>query len=338
MTIRFERQGLLGRITIDRPKALNAMNTDMAAAMLDQLRAWADDRDVECVMVEGTGKAFCAGGDIRAVYEMGREAMRFFKPEYDLCRLIRAYPKPYVALMDGITFGGGVGISIYASHRIATPNTLWAMPECAIGFYPDIGATWFLPRLPGEVGTYLALTGARLQAGDLMALGIATGFTEDGEKIIEGLKVGILPPPTGRGQGEGTKASDKVPSPALAGTLSPRERDVIARCFSFDTAEEIIAAVTAESSPWSETTLTALKRASPTSLKVTLRQMRLGRELGFDQAIDLEFELTRRFLERPDFFEGVRALLVDRDQAPCWQPEQLADVDPAMVENFFTGP
>ena len=194
----FQQRGPLGLITLNRPQALNAADADMARAMLNQLAAWAQDDRIHHVAIQGVGKAFCAGGDIRAVYEMGADAMRFFKPEYDLCRMIHAYPKPYVALMDGITMGGGVGISIYGSHRIATPNTLWAMPECAIGFYPDIGATYFLPRLAGEIGTYLALTGARLGPGDLLALGIATGYVEDVENFINDLEISPLP----RGEGK----------------------------------------------------------------------------------------------------------------------------------------
>jgi enoyl-CoA hydratase len=330
--IDFIQRGPLGLITLNRPQALNAVNAAMARAMLQQLQKWADDPAIERVAVQGVGKAFCAGGDIRAVYEMGADAMRFFKPEYDLCRLIHAYPKPYIALMDGITFGGGVGISIYGSHRIATPHTLWAMPECAIGFYPDIGATWFLPRLPGEVGTYLALTGARLKAGDLLALGIANGFADEGDAYTLSL--------TGEGWGEGAlPAPELAPSPAsLRLSTSPVKGEVrksIDRCFAYHSVEEIVAALGQEQSDWAGQTLAALSRAAPTSLKVTLRQMRIGKTLTFDQAIDLEYRLTKQFLGKPDFFEGVRAALIDRDGAPRWQPDDLSAVSDEIVGRYF---
>ena len=339
--ILFEQRGALGLITLNRPQALNAMDADMAITMHDRLLAWADDDSIRTVAIQGTGKAFCAGGDIRAVWQMREDAMRFFDPEYRLCRLIHSYSKPYVALMDGVTMGGGVGISIYASHCIATPNTLWAMPECAIGFYPDIGATWCLPRLPGETGTWLALTGARLRANDLLPLGIATGFAAEPGDVLRELADGLLPStsviPDGPRSGTSRDLAGADPGSTLRfGRDDDEVRDAIDRCFAFDTVEEIVAALENEPGDWALQTLAALRRNSPTSLKVTLRQMRVGRTLSFEQAMTMELGMTRRFLQRPDFYEGIRAALIDRDGGPKWDPLTLDKVDTALVDFFFT--
>ncbi len=335
MSILFEIRDSIGLVTLDRPEALNAMDAAMATAMNAQLLEWADDPAVESVLVRGAGKAFCAGGDVRAVWRMRQDALQFFDPEYDLVRTIRAYPKPYTALMDGITMGGGVGLSIYARRRIATPNTVWAMPECAIGFYPDIGATWFLPRLPDEVGTYLALTGARLTAPDLLGLGIATGFTTKPEELLRNLPDVI---PDGAPSGPSRNLAAENPRSSLGfGRDDGGKKPAVNRCFAFETVEEIMGALHRDSSAWAAETLAALSRMSPTSLKVTLRALRLGRILSFGQAMTMERGLTRRFLHEPDLYEGIRAALIDRDGAPRWNPADLSSVDDAFVSGFFTG-
>ena len=303
--ILFDHHGRLGLITINRPEALNAMDADMATRMKDRLLAWKDDPAVDAVLVTGAGgKAFCAGGDIRAVWKMRSEAMRFFNAEYDLVRTIRDYPKPYTALMDGITFGGGVGISVYARHRIATPRTVWAMPECAIGFYPDVGATWFLPRLPGKIGTYLGLTGTRLGAADLLWLGIATRYTSRPEDVLPDLAAGR--PPAGE-----TPAAE----PTLRG-LQP----AIDRCFRSDEIGDIRAALGADNSEWGTATLATLDGMSPTSLTTALSQMSKTKSQNFEDALEAERQLTARFLNGHDFYEGVRAALIDRDRQPKWSP------------------
>jgi enoyl-CoA hydratase len=314
--------------------ALNALTIEMAEAMLEQLIAWREDQSIETVVVRGNGKAFCAGGDIRAIIEGSRQdAIRFFTAEYRLTHLIYHYPKPYTALLDGIVMGGGVGISIHGSARIATENTLWAMPETAIGFYPDIGATYFLSRLPVEIGTYLALTGARLKADDLLALGLATGFGTSAE-VDDFLNV--IPAKAG-GREPGSKAPSTVPT-----ALDPGSRSLLSlpgmtieKCFAFDTVEEIFAALEQEQSPFAQETLTTLRRLSPTSLKIALRQLRRGKILPFDDALQSEFALTTAFLDAPDFREGVRALLIDKDKNPRWHPAALSDVSEEIVQAYF---
>lgn len=345
--ISFETRGPLGLITMTRPKALNALTLSMIREMQPQLDRWAADPAVAAVAIRGEGeRAFCAGGDVRAVWTAGQDgqfqpgirghlAGDFFREEYQLNRRIHTFEKPYIALIDGITMGGGVGLSIHGDLRLAGPKTLFAMPETAIGLFPDVGGSFFLPRLPGAFGLYLALTGERLKAGDCMTAGIAThnvaGDSE--EAIIDALSKADW--------GQGLRAAETAlapftAEPEAAGHLSAL-RAAIDRCFGGkNKVEEVIAALEAEGGDWAEATLATLAKRSPTSMKVTFEQLRRGADLDFDACMTMEYRMSQAAM-RPgrDFYEGIRAVLVDKDHAPKWSPGSLEEVHSAAVEAWF---
>lgn len=342
--IRFEVTGPLGIVTLDRPKALNALTLPMIRAFDPVLAEWESNPAIRAVVIRGAGdRAFCAGGDVRAVYDDGK-AMKegtgegaltrdFFREEYRLNRRIHRLAKPYVALLDGITMGGGVGLSVHGSHRVVTGKTLFAMPETAIGLFPDVGGSWFLPRCPGETGTYVALTGARLHAADVLHLGIGTHYvpSERLDDIVAGL-AGADWSGDARAVVDGVvgRHAEAAGPAAIAGM-----REAIDRCFAFDTVEEILAALKAEGTEWGEATLKTLSHMSPTSLKVSLRQIRLGKGLDFDEAMKMEYRLSQACMRAHDFYEGIRAVLVDKDKSPKWRPAELSQVSSADVEAFF---
>ncbi len=321
----------LGRITLNRPKALHALTTEMCARMAEALTDWEHDPAVRAVVVDhadGT-RGFCAGGDIRKVAESGRTdgiaAADFFRVEYTLNAQIKHYPKPYIALMDGITMGGGVGISVHGSHRIATGKTIFAMPETGIGLFPDVGGGWFLPRLEGELGTWLALTGAQLRGSDVHAAGIATHYVP----VIDDLKAELL----AGGDIEvvlGTYAR-AAPEPAYA-----EHREVMDRCFGKDSVTDICLALKLDDSNWAEAQAAILGKRSPLSCSVALKQLRHGRRLSdFDDVMRMEYRVACHITRGNDFSEGVRAVIEDKDNAPRWRPETLAGVTPGLVDAMF---
>jgi len=329
----FERQGRAGVITLNRPKALNALTLSMVDAMTAQLKAWRDDRDVEMVIVRGAGeKAFCAGGDIRALYDSGKAGtpyvIDFYAREYRLNTLIKRYPKPYIALVNGIVMGGGVGVSVHGSVRVCGEGTMFAMPETGIGLFPDVGGTYFLPRCPGETGMYLALTGARLDVTDARYAGIATHVVPQARhaELLDALYNGSAPLEKVLAR-HAVFATDK---PRLEGL-----RTAIDTHFSKGSVEDIFASLQAGSSLFEEQTLKTLKAKSPTSLKVAFRQVREGAKLGFEDCMRLEFRLTNRFMRAMDFYEGVRAVIIDKDNAPKWNPPALDQVGARDVERYF---
>ena len=320
----------VGRITLNRPKALHALNLGMCETMTEALLAWRDDALVTSVLIDHAGeRGFCAGGDIRMIAESGArdavEARAFFASEYRLNHLMFEYPKPITAIVDGIVMGGGVGISEPAAIRVATERTTYAMPETGIGLFPDVGGGWFLPRLPGETGTWLALTGARLKAADTVALGIHTHFAAaDG---VEALKADLV----ARGP---ESIADHAGDAGLA-PLAPH-REAIDRLFAHDTVEAIFAALEAEGSDWAQAQLTTLRTKSPQSMKVTLRQLRAGRALkSFADNMAMEYALGGRVVRTHDFQEGVRAVIVDKDNAPNWSPATLEGVTDADLDALF---
>jgi enoyl-CoA hydratase/carnithine racemase len=324
------RDGRIGRILLNRPKALNALTLPMIRDCTRVLRDWADDPHVHAVVVAGAGdRAFCAGGDIRALRDAGVAGDQafvdsFFAEEYALNLLIATYPKPYVALIDGLCMGGGIGVSVHAPYRVATEQAAFAMPETAIGFFPDIGATFFLPRLPGELGTYLGLTGARMTGADAVHAGFATHFTPRAR--LDELAAAL--------------AKDGVAALAAFDETLPRfslapHRAAIDHCFSADTVSGIVARLRGDDTDWARSALRALGSASPSALHWTLRALRRGRELTLKQALDAEFALTRSTMAHPDFAEGVRAMVVDKDRQPRWQPARIEDVNPAAIEALF---
>ncbi len=324
-------EGSVGRITLNRPRALHALNLAMCEAMTAALLAWRDDPAVTSVLVDHAGeRGFCAGGDIRMIAESGAtdasEARAFFLAEYRLNHLMFEYAKPITALVDGIVMGGGVGISEPADLRIATERTTYAMPETGIGLFPDVGGGWFLPRLPGETGTWLALTGARLKAADTVALGIHTHFVASGS--LEALKADLL-----------SRGPDAVAQHAAEAGAAPlsSHRQAIDRLFAFDTVEAILAALEADGSDWALAQLATLRTKSPQSLKVTLRQLRAGRAMNvFAEVMAMEYRLGGRVVRTHDFQEGVRAVIVDKDNRPKWSPATLEGVTDDALDALFS--
>jgi len=341
--ILFDRQDGLGRILLNRPKALNALTLTKIRQMDQTLRLWAEDAAVKMVLIEGAGdKAFCAGGDIRALADAARAGdvatiQAFFGEEYILNRLIRTYPKPYVAILNGITMGGGVGISIHGSYRIATETTLFAMPETGIGLFPDVGGTYVLPRLPGYIGTYLGLTGARLAAADCLYAGVATHHVPAScLREMEGAMRDVARSAISQDELERSLNTvlDHFHVPLDTPPLADH-RTAIEAAFSRDTVEGVLEVLDDMGSVWATETAAVLRAKSPLSLKVTLHQMRAGSRLDFDRAMQLEYRLARRFLEASDFQEGVRAVIVDKDQKPQWSPATLDAVSDADVRARF---
>jgi enoyl-CoA hydratase len=328
--ILFERRGRLGLITMNRPKALNALTHEMSLALDWQLKAWAGDAKVETVAIVGAGdRAFCAGGDIRALYQSGPKGQltrEFYWNEYRMNRRIFRYPKPYVALMDGITMGGGVGVSAPGRYRVVTEKTLLAMPETGIGLFPDVGASHYLSHMPGQLGVYLGLTGNRIQAADILYTGFGTHFA---------LSARI---PAMVAELESSAAEDVIKGHCVPfDQVAPlaQHRTVIDRCFSGYTVEAIFAALEKEGGAWADQVRTTLAQKAPLSLNVTLRELREAAHLSFEDCMVMEYRLVQAFMADRDFFEGVRAVLIDKDNKPAWQPPTLTDVTPAMVDAYF---
>jgi len=327
----FTRDRHAGVITLNRPEALNAVTLGMVRDMHPQLDAWTHDPDVRHVVIEAAGgKAFSAGGDIRALYDWGRAGdetfLAFYREEYQLDTFIKRYPKPYIALLDGITMGGGVGVSIHGSHRVAGDGLTFAMPETGIGLFPDVGGTYFLPRCPGEIGMYLALTGARLKAADALYAGIVSHYVPSDR--FGALKEALCAAEEVGGAIE-EFAIDPGPPPLL------ENREIIDRSFAAGTVEEILDRLDAEGTEWAGKTAGILRTKSPTSLKITYRQIREGAKLEFEDCMRLEFRMVNRIFRADDFFEGTRAVVIDKDQSPAWKPAALADVGPDLVESYF---
>jgi enoyl-CoA hydratase len=334
----FERRGTAGLVTLNRPDALNAVTHAMVRALAEQLAAWEADPAVARVVVTAAGgRAFSAGGDLRALYELGRagrfdEALAFWRDEYRLNALIKRYRKPYVAIIDGVVMGGGVGVAIHGSHRIAGDGFRFAMPEVGIGFFPDVGATWFLPRLAGEAGTYCALSGERLDAADATALRIATHRVPSTRlpDVLDGL-------------------CSSVPVDALLAAFAESapggsllaNRDAIDGPFAADRVEDILAALDAAAASgesnagFARAAAATIRTKSPTSLKIALAQLRRGRNFDFEACLQTEFRIVSRVVTGHDFYEGIRAVIVDKDQNPRWQPPALGAVSDADVERYF---
>ncbi|ADO72100.1 enoyl-CoA hydratase/isomerase family protein [Stigmatella aurantiaca] len=339
-----ETRGPIGLVTLDRPRALNALDLGMIRRIHPQLEAWAREPAVKAVVIRGAGgKAFCAGGDVRAVAaSLGTPVPEgqsplvrdYFQGEYGLNHRIHHFGKPYIAFVDGISMGGGLGLSFHGSHRVVTERLTFSMPETAIGFFPDVGGGWFLPRFPGEMGAYLGLTGTRANAADAMWLGYGTHHVEHSrlDAVLEALVSADWS--TGSAQDVTTRllasfATDAGPAPLRA------HQPAVDRCFAADRVEDILTALSAEGTEWAEATRATLARMSPTSLKVTLRQLRTCRALSYDEVVRVEYRLSQALTERPDFREGIRAVLVDKDQRPRWSPATLAEVRDADVEACF---
>ena len=325
-------ENYVGRITLNRPQALQALTEPMCRHITEVLLAWREDPRIDLVLIDHAGeRGFCAGGDIRMMARAGADdpdaGAAFFLAEYQMNALLQAYPKPVCAIMDGVTMGGGVGLSAYATYRIATERTLWAMPETGIGLFPYVGTGWLLPRLPGEFGTWLALTGARLKAADLLFLKLCTHHVPAAR--IEALKQALLTNPLEARRILMRFHDDPGPAP-LSG-----KQAALDSVFGHDSMEAIVAALMAGST-WAQEQAAILATRSPTSLKVALRQLRQARShMTFAEEMAIEYRLACRMIRTPDFQEGVRAVVVDKDNAPRWSPERLEDVTDAMLDALF---
>ena len=337
------RKGALNRLILNRPKALHALNEAMCRTMNAALADWAA-QDAGAVLVthaEGS-RGFCAGGDIRMLADSGAgdgaAAAAFFAEEYRLNTRIHEYPHPYIAILDGVTMGGGVGISVHGDVRIATENTTFAMPETGIGLFPDVGGSWFLPRLDGRLGTWLALTGRRLKGRDVFAAGVATHFilSENLPDLIAALEALFEADPSADPTQTLLEHCELTPAAAFERPTFGPFRQAIDACFAYDTAEEIFAVLSENASDWATGTLADLKTKSPQTIKVALRQMREGARMDrFRDVMTMEYRIARRVVSRHDFLEGVRAVIVDKDNAPKWDPARIEDVPDDLIEAIF---
>jgi len=327
-------EGRVGRLSLNRPKALHALTLDMCHAMSAALTKWADDDAVEAVIVDhAEGRGFCAGGDIAflrnsALNDGGVSGRKFFHDEYQLNHQMFEYAKPIVAFMDGVTMGGGVGISQPAKFRVATENTRFAMPETGIGLFPDVGGGWYLSRLAGRLGQFLALTGARLDGTECLWAGLATHYLP-ADKLAEA-------------KGRIAEHPDRVAGILSEMSVTPPpariedNADKIAHHFKSDRLEEIIASLEADESEWAIKELATLHSKSPQTCKVALRQLaEAGRADSFADEMRTEYRIASRVLTRPDFAEGVRAVIVDKTGDPQWDPATPEGVSDALIDSIF---
>uniref|UniRef100_H2MJK1 3-hydroxyisobutyryl-CoA hydrolase n=1 Tax=Oryzias latipes TaxID=8090 RepID=H2MJK1_ORYLA len=323
-----DKVGRAGVITMNRPKVLNALNLTMIRQILPQLKKWENDAETDIVIIKGAGgKAFCAGGDIRAVTEAGKVgdslAQDFFREEYTLNNTIGSFKKPYIAFIGGITMGGGVGLSVHGRFRVATEKTLFAMPETAIGLFPDVGGGYFLPRLQGKLGLFLALTGFRLKGRDVQRAGVATHF-------VDSVKVLHLMVNLGRSVKAAVRSHVHFKVDFILTFLSPN------RLFSASSMEGIMQNLKADGSEFAKKQAEVLSKMSPTSLKITYRQLQAGATLSLQEVLVMEYRLSQACMRGCDFYEGVRAVLVDKDQSPKWNPSTLEEVSEQSVDECFS--
>ena len=310
------REEAVGRLLMNRPRALNALDLAMIDGMAAAIAAWRADASLRLVLLEGAGdRAFCAGGDVRRVREQvlagDHEAVEaFFSREYAVNGAIAAFPRPWISLIDGVCMGGGIGVSAHGSHRVVTEHAMLAMPETAIGLFPDVGSSYVLPRLGGGLGRWLALTGARLKGAEAVEAGLATHLVP--RERLGALRAALL------AEGDAgvlARFAESVPPGRIAAL-----RPAIDRCFGHDGRAAIESALEAEGTDWAREQLAILRHVSPTSVAATLELLKRGATLDLPGCLEMELSLTRGVTRHPDFAEGVRAVLVDKDNAPRWQP------------------
>ena len=333
-SIVMRREGAAGTLLMNRPKALNALDTPMIRAFQAAIDAWKDDASVRLVILEGAGgKAFCAGGDVRGIRQFALDGDQasveaFFAEEYAVNAGIARFGKPWLSLMDGVCMGGGIGVAVHNGPRVVTEHALLAMPETAIALFPDVGTSYVLPRIPGEIGTWLALTGARFKGADAVHAGLASHYVL--RENLPALREALLAGDAG--------VVERFAAPLPEASFHA-QRAAIARCFSRRSVLEIIQALEAEGSEWAAEQVKVLRRMSPTSLCVSLELIRRGADATLDECLAMELALTRVVVHRhPDFREGVRAVLVDKGNPPAaWTPARVEDVDPAAISAMFAG-
>src|SRR5208283_3478049 len=316
-----EKVGSCGIVTLNRPKALNALTLNMVREIAAALDRWENDAGVNCVIIRGLGDLGKAGRHA--------EQLSFWREEYRLNRRIKLYPKPYIALVGGIVMGGGAGLSLHGSHVVAGENFTFAMPEAGIGFFPDVGATFFLPRLPLHAGVYLALTGAWMSCGDALTFDVAGAHVPSArhaglaQRLIDGEEIAAA------------IAAESVPPPASA--LAPQSQ-TLDHCFSAATLTSILANLDDASeagSNFARSAAQAIRSKSPSSLAIALRQMQFGSKLDIDEALRTEFRIVSRIASGHDFYEGVRAVIIDKDNRPRWKPAAIESVESAAIESYF---
>ena len=332
--------GAIGFIILDRPNKLNALSFEMLQSLFETLTKWQDDPQIKIVIIQGNGKGFCAGGDIKGIYKNGinnaKVMHNYFKLEYRLNSLIKNYEKPYIAIIDGVTMGGGLGISIHGDIIIGTENSLIAMPETGIGLFPDVGGSYFLSRLKNNVGLYMALTGARLKSDDACYINLinvhikssqidniireifVTDLTLQKSELVENIKSLI------------NKYSLSCNTAKLKQSLLEIET-----CFTPTTLDNIFHNLDKTNSDWGQETKNILRAKSPTSLQVTLEQIKRGGELEFTECMQMEYDIVQTFLITPDLYEGIRAVLIDKDNSPKWDPKDIKEVTDEAVNKFF---
>ena len=328
------REGRAGRITINRPKALNALTHAMVGSICKALSEWRYDPGVELVLLDGAGeRGLCAGGDVRSLYDSRSQgsgfARTFWRDEYRLNALIARYPKPYVAIQDGIVMGGGIGLSSHASHRIVTERSQLAMPETGIGLIPDVGGTWLLANAPGETGAYLGLTGETMRAADAI-------YARFGDALVPSAKlpalIARLIDPHGGSVGEAIRSFAEDPGESELA----RRRGAIDAAFAGSGVERMHMALAEVPEEWAAKVRAGLAPKSPKSLKLTLAAIRQARRLpSLEEALKVEYRLTVRLFEDGEFHEGVRALLIDKDRKPKWSPPELGEVTPALIARYL---
>jgi enoyl-CoA hydratase len=332
-----QTQGRVGQISLNRPSVLHALNMDMCQGMIAALAEWRDNADIKAVIIDHSeGRGFCAGGDIRMLAESGAkkgdekavEAKAFFYTEYQLNHLLFGYKKPVVAFMDGITMGGGVGISQPAKYRIATENTRFAMPETGIGLFPDVGGGWYLARLEGRVGQFLALTGARLDGAECLALGLATHYLPSDKLLVAKERIAQNP---ARIAGILGDLSVTPPPAKITGNI-----DKINKHFASDSLEDILHSLESDDSDWAVKERDTLGTKSPQSCKVALRQLKEGGAMSdFASQMKQEYAIGARVVSKHDFIEGVRALIIDKDNRPVWNPATPEEMSNQMLAAIF---
>ncbi len=329
-----ETCGNLGFITLNRPESLNALNTQMCNFIINALLDWEKDDNIKAILVKGAGeRAFCAGGDIIMLHNSGRdktnEAENFWRTEYALNELIHSYPKPYIALIDGITMGGGVGLSVHGKYRIAGSKTIFAMPETGIGYFPDVGGTYFLPRLGRGIGNWMGLTGARIDGAMACKIGVATHY-------IESQKHNDLISALSGSQLDGSfEQIEEILSEICINAPKIDDLPQSLNCFDNDDLAHIIDCLENSNDDWAMAQLKAIKTKSPIALCVTLLAMKKGGFLSFREAMIRELDLSLNFLKSRDFYEGIRAQVIDKDRDPKWEYNDISQINDEIIAQFF---
>ncbi|KAK5974013.1 3-hydroxyisobutyryl-CoA hydrolase mitochondrial [Trichostrongylus colubriformis] len=337
-----EKQGTKRILTLNRPKALNALNLSMCREIYPRFREWEDAGDVDLIILKGSGeKAFCAGGDVLAVTKSAKEAKAggtstihkdFFREEYQLNHLIGNLSKTFVALIDGIVMGGGCGLSVNGRYRVATERTMLAMPETALGLFPDVGGSYFLSRLKNNLGLYLALTGYRLHGADAFHAGLATHYVPSSKLAELQEKLVSLETVSHKSVDAMIREFEPVDVPVFS---LEEHLPAINTAFQATSVEEIFENLKKDGSEWAQKQLKTLSKMSPTSMKVTFKQLEKGAKMSFSKVFTMEYRLTQRSLEDHDFYEGCRAILIDKDRNPKWKPATLEEVSDAHIEQYF---